>query len=357
MGSGTGAPRPRRLGFFMPPEWHPHDSTWLAWPKNRGTWPGRLERVQSLFLELIRLLASGERIDLLVDCREQEEEVRSRLDAATRRRVRFHRIATGDAWIRDYGPNFVIRDRGERTVGFNHWRFNAWGGRYPEFAVDGDVPARMAPLLAMPRFRPALVLEGGAIDVDGRGGVLASETCLLNPNRNPERTRQEIERSLHDHLGASRTIWLGGGLAGDDTDGHVDNLARFVRPDTVVCAVEADIRQPHHRVLEDNRRRLTLARRTDGRRYRILTLPLPSARETGLGGFPASYLNFYIANRRVLVPAFGCLRDESARSTLHELFPRRRVVSLDCRDLIRGLGGIHCVTLQQPCPGAPRTVG
>ena len=339
----------------MPPEWHPHESTWLAWPTNRETWPGRVERIRSLFLEMIRLLAAGERIDLLVDHREQEEEVHRRLDEATRLRVRFHRVATADAWIRDYGPNFLIREDGEQTsLGFNDWRFNAWGGRYPEMAIDGDVPDHLATFLAIPRFRPGLVLEGGAIDVDGRGAVLASESCLLNANRNPGRTRREVERCLEDHLGARRTIWLGGGLPGDDTDGHVDNLARFVRPDTIVCAVEEDLRQPHHRQLEDNRRRLTLARRPAGRRYRVLTLPLPSPRETGLAGLPASYLNFYIANRRVLVPAFGCRRDEPARAALQELFPRRRAVSLDCRDLIRGLGGLHCITLQQPRSGRRR---
>ena len=349
MASGTGAPTPRSLGFFMPPEWHPHESTWLAWPTNRETWPGRVRRIRSLFLEMIRLLASGERIDLLVGRREQEEDVRGRLDPATRRRVRFHRIATGDAWIRDYGPNFLIRTGGERAAaGFNQWRFNAWGGRYPELAVDGEVPNRLAPSLNLPRFRPGLVLEGGAIDVDGQGGVLAAENCLLNPNRNPGRGRKEVEDCLRSHLGARRTIWLGGGLPGDDTDGHVDNLARFVRPDTIVCAVEEDSSQPQHRILEDNRRRLTLARRPDGRRYRILTLPLPSPRETGLDGLPASYLNFYIANRRIVVPAFGCRQDELARKTVQELFPRRRAVSLNCRDLIRGLGGIHCITLQQP---------
>lgn len=334
----------------MPPEWHPHESTWLAWPQNRETWPGRVERIQSLFLELIRLLASGERIDLLVDHREQEAEVRSWLDPATLQQVRFHRIATGDAWIRDYGPNFMIRDDGYQAA-FNQWRFNAWGGRYPELAVDGDVPNRMAPFLDLPHFRPGLVLEGGAIDVDGRGVVLASETCLLNPNRNPDRSRREVEQCLENHLGAGRTIWLGDGLPGDDTDGHVDNLARFVRPDTIVCAAEEDTRQPHHRKLNDNRRRLILARRPDGCRYRVLNLPLPSPQETGLDGLPASYLNFYIANRWVLVPAFGCSQDHSARKTLQELFPQRRAVSLDCRDLIRGLGGIHCVTLQQPRPG------
>lgn len=349
MASGTGAPTPRRLGYFMPPEWHPHESTWLAWPTNRETWPGRVRRIQSLFLEMMRLLASGERIDLLVDHRKQEEEVRGRLDPAARGRVRFHRIATGDAWIRDYGPNFLIRSGGEQAAaGFNQWRFNAWGGRYPELAVDGDVPSRLAPLLDMPRFRPGLVLEGGAIDVDGRGGVLASETCLLNPNRNPGRSRKVVEDGLRSHLGACRTIWLGDGLPGDDTDGHVDNLARFVRPDTIVCAVEEDSSRPHHRILKDNRQRLTLARRTDGRRYRILTLPLPSPRETGLEGLPASYLNFYIANRRIMVPAFGCRQDELARKTVQELFPLRQAVSLNCRDLIRGLGGIHCITLQQP---------
>lgn len=333
----------------MPPEWHPHESTWLAWPNNRETWPGRVARVQSLFLEIIHHLASGERIDLLVDHGEQEEEVRSRLDAATRQQVRFHRIATGDAWVRDYGPNFLIGGEGERaTAGYNHWRFNAWGGRYPELAVDGDVPNRLSPLLKMPPFRPGLVLEGGAIDVDGHGAVLAAENCLLNRNRNPDRSRKQVEQCLKEFLGASRTIWLGDGLPGDDTDGHVDNLARFAGPDTIVCAVEEDTRQPHHRNLEDNRRRLTLARRPDGRRYRVLTLPLPSRQENGLGELPASFLNFYIANRRVLVPAFGCRRDNSARKTLQELFPQRRVVSLDCRDLIRGLGGIHCSTLQQP---------
>ncbi len=333
----------------MPPEWHPHESTWLAWPTNRETWPGRVRRIRSLFLEMMRLVASGERIDLLVDRREQEAEVRGRLDPATRRRVRFHRIATADAWIRDYGPNFLIRSGRERaSAGFNQWRFNAWGGRYPELAVDGDVPDRLAPLLEMPRFRPGLVLEGGAIDVNGRGGILAAEYCLLNPNRNPGRSRKEVEDCLRSHLCACRTIWLGDGLPGDDTGGHVDNLARFVRPDTIVCAVEEDSGQSHHHIFEDNRRRLTLARGMDGRRYRILTLPLPSPRETGLKGLPASYLNFYIANRVVLVPGFGCPQDKTARRTLQELFPRRRAVSLNCRDLIRGLGGIHCVTLQQP---------
>ena len=348
MGSETGTLTPRRLGFFMPPEWHPHESTWLAWPGNRETWPGRVERIQSLFLELIRILATGERIDLLVEHREQEEGVRSRYDAPTLHRVRFHRIATGDAWIRDYGPNFVIRYGGEQATAFNHWRFNAWGGLYPELAVDGDVPNRMAPFLDMLRFRPGLVLEGGAIDVDGQGGVLAAESCLLNPNRNPGWSRKEVEDHLRSHLGMCRTIWLGDGLPGDDTDGHVDNLARFVRPDTIVCAVEEDSGQPHYRTLEDNRRRLTLARRPHGRRYRIVPLPLPAPMETGLGGLPASYLNFYIANRPVLVPSFGCPQDETARMTLQKLFPRRRAISLNCRDLIRGLGAIHCVTLQQP---------
>ena len=349
MASGTGAPAPRRLGFFMPPEWHPHESTWLAWPTNRETWPGRMRRIRSLFLEMMRLLAPGERIDLLVDHREQEEEVRGRLDPATRRRVRFHRIATADAWIRDYGPNFLIRSgREQAAAGFNQWRFNAWGGRYPELAVDGDVPNRLAPSLDLPRFRPGLVLEGGAIDVDGRGGVLAAEDCLPNPNRNPGRSRKEVEDCLRSHLGACRTIWLNGGLPGDDTDGHVDNLARFVLPG-------------HHRLRGGGGLRSTASSHSGGQpaapgagpaagRAPVPDPDAPVALASGdrSQGLPASYLNFYIANRVVLVPGFGCPQDETARKTLQELSRDGRAVSLNCRDLIRGLGGIHCVTLQQP---------
>jgi agmatine deiminase len=338
---------PAALGFRMPAEWHRHDATWLTWPKDPETWPQRVPQVQSIFLRMIEVLAEHETVHLLVDDEQVEAGVRERMRWPRARNVCVHRIRTVDSWIRDYGPNFIAR-AGE--VAFNRWGFNAWGGKYEALARDAAVPAALEPILGMRHFEPGIVLEGGSIDVNGAGVVMTTEQCLLNPNRNPGRSRQEIEGFLASYLGASTIVWLGEGVAGDDTDGHIDDIARFVSQSTVVCAVEDDPADENARPLQDNLRRLTLARDAAGEPFRVITLPMPGPVLAGTDRLPASYANFYIANQVVLLPVFGHANDRRAREILQELFPDRRVVPIECEALVWGMGAIHCVTQQQPVP-------
>ncbi len=344
------APTPAALGYQMPPEWHPHQSTWLVWPKNSTTWPHRVSRVEETYLSLLELLTPNERVDLLVDNAETEASIRERLPAqVSAERMAFHHIRTTDSWIRDYGPNFLVRSAGGRIEpAFNHWRFNAWGGKYEDLQEDADIPKRLETILEIPRFEPALVLEGGSVDVNGAGIGLSTRQCLLNPNRNPSRSESEVSRYLKDYLGIGRIVWLPGGIAGDDTDGHVDNLARFVDPRTIVCALEQDPADENHGALEENHQRLKEARDERGNPFEIVPLPMPLPIEGDQGRLPASYANFYIANEQVLLPTFGTQRDAQATDVLQGLFPDRRVSGVDSRDLIWGRGALHCLTLQQP---------
>jgi agmatine deiminase len=308
-------------------------------------------QVEEIFITMIRLLTRHERVELLVDDAETEEQVRRRLRSALAvlENLRVHRIPTVDSWIRDYGPNFLLRRRGGCVeAAFNHWDFNAWGGKYEELKLDAKIPAELAPRLDIPCFRPGIVLEGGSIDVNGAGVCLTTDQCLLNPNRNPRLSRGEIERYLRGYLGVEKVVWLGEGIIGDDTDGHVDDFARFVGSETVVLATEDDPSDPNFEVLKDNRRRLTEARDLAGRPFRIVELPMPARVDGPEGRLPASYANFYIANRLVLTPVFGHARDEQALTVLRGLFPERQVVGIPCEPLIWGLGAIHCVTQQQP---------
>ncbi len=344
---------PMRLGFSMPAEWEPHEATWLAWPHDPESF-GDLPAAEEAFLGIIAALAPGERVNLLVRNPEMEELVRGLLPGAgiDPGRVSFIRFDYADVWFRDYGPAFVV-NRGDGGLGMVAWEFNAWGGKYPGFARDSRIPSCMNRRLDLPLFRPGIVLEGGSIDVNGRGTLLTTEQCLLNPNRNPGLPRGETESYLREYLGASTVVWLAGGIAGDDTDGHIDDLARFVGPSAVVCAREEDEGDENFRVLRENERILRKARDQDGRPLDVIPLPMPGP----LGEdarLPASYLNFYIGNRAVLVPVFSDPNDERALKILADLFPERRVAGIDCRALVEGLGGIHCITLQQPAQGKPR---
>ena len=336
----------------MPPEWHPHESTWLVWPKNEITWPGdRMRQVQESYLEMIRVLTRAERVDLLVDDPQTAAEVgqRIRISGGAAENCRLHVIRTVDSWIRDFGPNFLLRQTNAGAeLAFNDWEFNAWGGKYKDLKEDTHIPEKLEPILKVPRFTPDLVLEGGGIDVNGEGVCMSTEQCLLNSNRNPSRSRTEIERCLTDCLGVQRIVWLGEGILGGDTDGHIDEVARFVDPRTVVCARAEDPEDPNHSALEDNYRRLQLARDAGGRRFEILTLPVPRLENETGEPLPATYANFYIANGCVLVPSFGGPEDEQARSVLEKTFPDREMVLIDARAMVWGMGSIHCLTQQQP---------
>ena len=343
---------PAALGFRMPAEWHPHQSTWLTWPKDPETWPDRVTQVEEIYLQMIAALTPHEIVNLLVDDPETEQKVRAACSASSGARIRFHHIQTADSWIRDYGPNFLIGPNGAGA--FNDWIFNAWGNKYEQLKRDDSIPQRLEPLLKLPRFAPGIVMEGGSIEVNGAGCVLTTEQCLLNRNRNPELSREEIEQYLKDYLGVAKVLWLGEGIVGDDTDGHIDDIARFVAPNVIVCAVEDDPADANYEILQDNLVRLSSMTDAAGNSFEIATLPMPGivgGSSTGtrdLERLPASYANFYIANNVVLAPVFGHANDARAVETLQKLFPTRRVVPINCEPLVWGMGTIHCVTQQQP---------
>jgi agmatine deiminase len=358
---------PAELGYHMPAEWLRHTATWLTWPKDPETWPDRVPRVQEIFLEMMSALAPNEIVNLLVDDEETESSVRRRCNFPGAVNIHFHRIPTIDSWIRDYGPNFVIRDEssqaqafdsgaGPSRLAYNDWIFNAWGNKYAELKEDDTVPELLEGFLQVPRFSPGIVMEGGSIEVNGAGCVLTTEQCLLNPNRNPHLSKVEIEEYLRDYLGVRKVLWLGEGIVGDDTDGHIDDIARFVAPNVIVCAVEEDPDDANYELLQDNLNRFQHMTDAGGRSFEIVPLPMPGAvggtstDSRNLDRLPASYANFYIANGVVLAPIFGHPNDSRALNILEKLFTARRVVGINCEPLVWGMGTIHCVTQQQPEP-------
>jgi agmatine deiminase len=351
-------PVPAEMGYYMPAEWRRHNATWLAWPKDPETWPDRVPEVQKIFVRMMAALTPHEVVNLLVDDPDTETTVRARCKFATAENIRFHHLTTVDSWIRDYGPNFLINEQGTRA--YNDWTFNAWGNKYEELKKDNAIPAQLESILGAQRFASDMVLEGGSIEVNGAGVVLTTEQCLLNPNRNPSLSRTEIEQYLKDYLGVAKVLWLGEGIVGDDTDGHIDDIARFVNPSTIACAVEDDPSDPNYEILKDNLKRLQHMTDRNGRAFEIVSLPMPgvvageSTDNRKLDRLPASYANFYIANEVVLQPIFGHENDDRALQTMQRLFPERQVVPINCEPLVWGMGTIHCVTQQEPEPGQNR---
>jgi len=344
---------PLKLGYHMPAEWEPHEATWLSWPKDPLTWPNRVPQAQEVFAQMIEALTPNEKVHLLVDDERMEEEVRKKLSLkkVNKENLLIHRIKTVDSWIRDYGPNFLVGAVREPPLqmAYNCWIFNAWGEKYETLMADNGLPKRIASLLHLPIFEPGIVLEGGSIDVNGRGTVLTTEQCLLNKNRNPQLSKHEVENYLKDYLGVSRALWLGEGIVGDDTDGHIDDITRFVAEDTLVTVIEEDPTDENYKPLQDNLSRLKSMKDQDGRPLKIVTLPMPGPVLDDEGGrLPASYANFYIANRVVLLPLYRHSNDQKAMEILRGLFPRRQIVGIECNELVFGLGAIHCATQQQP---------
>jgi agmatine deiminase len=338
----------------MPAEWAPHRGTWLSWPHRASSWPDKFEPVPAIFAEIVRHLAPREEVHINVADPAMEAAVRGILERASvdLGNVFFHHHPTNDAWCRDHGPIFVQREvEGGVHTRIVDWDYNAWGGKYPPFEDDDAIPTRIATELGIECVRPGIVMEGGSIEVNGLGTLLTTESCLLNPNRNPGLTKDAIERHLADQLGIRHFLWLGEGIEGDDTDGHIDDLTRFVDPTTVVTVVEEDSRDPNFAPLRDNLRRLMGMTDQDGRPLTVVTIPMPRPLYQGDQRLPASYANFYIANGVVLMPGYDPPRDEVARATLARCFPGREVIAIDCRDLVWGLGAIHCVTQQWPEDG------
>lgn len=343
---------PAADGWRMPAEWAPHHATWLTWPRPEGiSFPGKYDPVPAVYAAFIRELVAVEEVHVNVWHGDMEEWVRGLL--TTHRcpldRVRFHHFPAYEPWCRDHGPIFLRRNhggQGERAV--VDWGYNAWGNKYPPCDLDDVVPQHVARLRGLPLFSPGIVMEGGSLDVNGEGTLLTTESCLLNPNRNPRLSRAQIEQYLRDYLGVSNILWLGDGIVGDDTDGHVDDLTRFVNPTTVVTVVEADPQDENHVPLKENRDRLKSMKDEKGRLLRVVELPMPGRLEYDGQRLPASYANFYIANGIVVVPTYRDPRDREALEILQREFPDRRVVGVDSTDLIWGLGSFHCISQQEP---------
>jgi agmatine deiminase len=354
MGRGTLSKNPN---LRMPAEWEPHDATWIAWPHNQNDWPGKFECIPFIYAEIVRNLARGEKVHIVVTGAAAEKRARKILKecGALGDSVRFHHWLTDRVWTRDSGPIFV---RNGKKLATTNWRFNGWA-KYANWKNDDLLADHISEFLQLREFVPAviknrkvhrIVLEGGSIDVNGRGTMLTTEECLLSKKqqRNPGLGRGDLEQIFEKYLGVSNVIWLGKGVAGDDTHGHVDDISRFVGPRTVLTAVEPNRRDQNHAPLKQNLKRLKAATDQDGKRLEVIELPMPSPIAHKGQRLPASYANFYIANGVVLVPIFGDPNDRIALDIIAQLFTARTIVPIYCRDFIWGLGTIHCMTQQQP---------
>jgi agmatine deiminase len=341
-------PNPHRGRYLMPAEWDSHDATWIAWPKDPLTFPPEiLGAVESIYVKMAGALARGERVNILVDDDIMRRRVSGMIGEVPN--VAFHMIRTADVWMRDYGPIFVRDAGGLAAV---KWRFNAWGDKYDELKADNFAGLEVAQKAGWQILEPDMVLEGGSLDTNGLGTCLTTEQCLLNKNRNPNLSKDEIEAALRGYLGFTNIIWLKEGIVGDDTDGHVDDIARFVDQRTVVCMVEHDPSDANSRALQKNFELLEDAKDEQERPLRVVPVEMPKKKVGGDERLPASYANFYIGNSAVLVPIFDDVNDRAALSRLKTAFPGREVIGINCEALVYGFGGIHCVTQQQPTPGA-----
>ncbi|HEV3138222.1 MAG TPA: agmatine deiminase family protein [Pirellulales bacterium] len=336
---------PASLGYRWPAEWEPHAATWLAWPKKRETWPGKFAPIPAVWATLARTLAEFEPVHILAGGEAVMAQAHSLVGEVPN--VVLHDIPTDDVWTRDHGAMF-LSGPDSLPPALVDWEYNAWGGKYPPFDLDNAVPGHMAGLTGRRRFAPGIILEGGAVDGNGEGAVLTTEPCLLNPNRNPQLSKAAVEQYLTDFCCAKKILWLSGGIAGDDTDGHIDELARFVGPTTVVAALEDDPQDENYRPLRDNYQRLLSMTDAQSRPLEVIPVPMPRPIFYDKTRLPACYMNFYIANGVVIVPQFGDPADRVAIEILGRLFPTRQIRGLDAVDLVWGLGAFHCITQQQP---------
>lgn len=338
----------RKLGYRMPAEWQKHDAVWLAWPYDPTTFPNRVEKVEATYVQIIKELHEGEQVNLLVKDEKTKEKVTKIFKTANinLNQINFFVFDYADVWFRDYGPIFVKNQNHELAM--IQWNFNSWGEKYDDLLKDNQVPVFINQTMALKCFKPNIVLEGGSIDVNGEGTLLTTKQCLLNKNRNPDLTKKQIQKCLSDFLGVTHFIWLSRGILGDDTDGHIDDLARFVNPTTIVCAYQEDEKDPEYKVLEENYQILVRSVNQEGQKLKIVKLPMPHVESDDGQQLPASYTNFYIGNQKVLVPVFDHKNDSAALLILQDLFPTRKVVGIRCVDLVYGFGTIHCISQQQP---------
>ena len=336
-------------GFFFPAEWHPHTATWLSWPHKNESWPGKLVTIYPKYCEFIKVLTEGELVRINVKNEQMAAFAKQQLQLvdADLSKIEFYPFETNDAWCRDHGPAFLINNETRQKV-IVDWGYNAWGDKYPPFDLDDVIPTKIGKALNLPVYHPGIVMEGGSVDFNGQGTILTTTACLLNKNRNPHLNQQQIEEYLHNYYGAQQILWLGDGIVGDDTDGHIDDITRFVTEDTVVTVVEENKNDDNYQLLQDNLQQLKTMRLLNGKQLDIIELPMPDPVIYEDQRLPASYANFYIGNASVVVPTYRCNNDDKALEILQGCFPERKVVGIDSTDIIWGLGSFHCLSQQEP---------
>jgi agmatine deiminase len=342
---------PAQLGYYFPAEWVEHESTWLSFPHNPDTWEGdKLSNMLPSYLQFIKVLVEVEKVNINVLDEKMAVFVKSELDkiSANLNNIFCHLHPTNDSWCRDHGPAFLINPEAENKKVIVDWEYNAWGGKYPPYNADNQIPSRIAKALNLPTFVPKIIMEGGSVDFNGKGTVLTTRDCLLNPNRNPQLSQVQIEEYLGNYYGVSQVLWLGEGIVGDDTDGHVDDITRFVDEDTVITVIETDKQDENYLPLQENLHALQKMRLINGKPLNIIELPMPSPHYLDGERMPASYANFYIANQRVIVPTFRSKNDDLALDIIQKCFPQRQVIGIDAYHIIWGLGSFHCLSQQEP---------
>ena len=341
---------PRELGYYFPAEFAPHAATWLSWPHKEASWPGKINAIYPSYVKFIKELIKGERVKInVVDAAMQQQATdwmtRFDVDLA---KVDFFIHPTNDAWCRDHGPAFLINPSAHPQKVIVDWGYNAWGNKYPPYDLDDVIPTRIAEHYGLQVWHPGIVMEGGSVEFNGKGTLLTSTACLLNPNRNPHLNQEQIEKYLRDYYGVEQILWVDEGIVGDDTDGHIDDTVRFVNADTVLATVESDRTDENYALLQHNLQQLKAMRLIDGKPLNIIELPMPSPLSYEGQRLPCSYANFYIANHAVIVPVFNCKQDETALRIIEQCFPGREVVGIDSVDIIWGLGSFHCLSQQEP---------
>jgi agmatine deiminase len=343
-------PTPKDLGYTFPAEFAPHSATWLSWPHKEESWPGKIDTIFPYYSRFIRELTKGEKVCINVaDEAMKTFAIRHLQNAGVDlSKVEFFFHPTNDAWCRDHGPAFLINPDAEQKKVIVDWGYNAWGNKYPPFDLDDVIPTLIGKQLNIPVYHPGIVMEGGSVEFNGKGTLLTSKSCLLNPNRNPHLNQLQIEEYLVNYYGVEQILWIDEGIVGDDTDGHIDDTVRFVNEDTVLTVIEGNKKDENHSLLQHNLNQLQKMRLLNGKQLNIIELPMPDKLVYEDMRLPCSYANFYIANKSVIVPTYRCVKDDKALQIIQQSFPEREVIGIDSTEIIWGLGSFHCLSQQEP---------
>lgn len=344
------SPTPKELGYYFPAEFARHRAIWLSWPHKEASWPGTIHKIFPYYSQFIKEVSASEQVCINVADEAMKEAATAHLHEAgvDMYQVSFHFNPTNDAWCRDHGPAFLINPDADIKKIIVDWGYNAWGNKYPPYDLDDVIPTRIGKKMNIPVYHPGIVMEGGSVEFNGKGTLLTSTACLLNPNRNPHLNQEQIENYLHHYYGVDQVLWVHDGIVGDDTDGHIDDTVRFVNEDTVLTVIEENKQDENYQLLQENLTQLKAMRLLNGKQLNIIELPMPDAIVYEDQRLPASYANFYIANGSVIVPTFRCAKDDKALSIIQSCFPDRKVVGIDSTEIIWGLGSFHCLSQQEP---------